>query len=55
MKVTKQETLYQEDHGATLKDKCGKRIVALTLYIYIYIYIGPFFIWPFFVGTMLYE
>ena len=31
MKVTKQETLYYEDHGATLKHKCGKRIVALSL------------------------
>ena len=25
MKVTKQETLYQEDYGATLKHKCGKK------------------------------
>ena len=25
------ETLYYEDHGATLKNKCGKRIVALSL------------------------
>ena len=25
MKVTKQETLYHEDHGATLKHKCGKK------------------------------
>ena len=33
MKVTKQETLYHEDHGATLKHKCGKRIVALSLFI----------------------
>ena len=31
MKVTTQETLYHEDHGATLKHKCGKRIVALPL------------------------
>ena len=31
MKVTKQETLYHEDHGATLKNKCEKRIVALPL------------------------
>ena len=31
MKVTKQETLYHKDHGATLKHKCGKRIVALSL------------------------
>ena len=33
MKVTKQETLYHEDHGATLKHKCGKRIVALPLFL----------------------
>ena len=33
MKVTKQETLYHEDYGATLKHKCGKRIVALLLFI----------------------
>ena len=31
MKVTTYETLYHEDHGATLKHKCGKRIVALSL------------------------
>ena len=32
IKVTKQETLYHEDHGATLKHKRGKRIVALSLF-----------------------
>ena len=31
MKVKKQETLYHEDYGATLKHKCGKRIVTLSL------------------------
>ena len=31
MKMTKQETLYYEDYGATLKHKCGKRIVTLSL------------------------
>ena len=31
MKLTTQETLYHEDHGATLKHKCGKRIVTLLL------------------------
>src|SRR4051812_48155733 len=36
MKVTKQETLYHEDHGATLKHKCGKRTVALSLF-----FVGP--------------
>ena len=30
MKVTTYETLYHEDHGAILKHKCGKRIVALS-------------------------
>ena len=25
MKVTKQKTLYHEDYGATLKNKCGKK------------------------------
>ena len=25
MKLTKQETLYHKDHGATLRHKCGKR------------------------------
>ena len=29
MKVTTNETLYEE-HGATLKHKCGKKIVALS-------------------------
>ena len=49
MKVTKQETLYHEDHGATLKHKCGKRIVALPLLSFSLIFLlffiflfGPF-------------
>ena len=32
MKVTTYETLYHEDHGAILKHKCGKEIVALSLF-----------------------
>ena len=40
MKVTKQETLYHEDHGATFKHKCGKRIVPLSLFISFF---GPSF------------
>ena len=39
MKVTKQETLYHKDHGATLKHKCGKRIVPLSL-LFIFILFG---------------
>ena len=42
MKVTKLETLYHKDHGATLKHKCGKRIVALSLFIF-YFWGLPFF------------
>ena len=30
MKVTKQKSLCHEDYGATLKHKCGKRIVELS-------------------------
>ena len=37
MKVTKQETLYHKDHGATLKHKCEKKDSS----------IAPFF-WAFF-------
>ena len=50
MKVTTQETLYHEDHGATLKHKCGKKeIVALSLLSFSLIYLFFFFIcflWP---------
>ena len=43
MKVTKWETLYHEDHGATLKHKCGKRIVTLSLLSFSLIFLfGPF-------------
>ena len=47
MKVTKQETLYHEDYGATLKHKCGKRIVTLSLLSFSLIFY-IFFIWAFF-------
>ena len=40
MKVTKQETLYHEDYGATLKHKCGKRDSSIAVFL------GLF--WPFF-------
>ena len=49
MKVTTQETLYHEDHGATLKHKCGKRIVALSLLSFSLIFLfGPFLFFSFF-------
>ena len=55
MKVTKQETVYYEDHGATLKHKCGKRIVALPPFFYLaflffwplFFYLAFLFLWPF--------
>ena len=54
MKVTKQKTLYHEDYGATLKHKCGKRIVTLSLLSFSLIFWAfsffmaflPFFIFP---------
>ena len=54
MKVTTQETLYHEDHGATLKQKCGKRIVALSLlsfsliFFYFLFFLFETFLWPLF-------
>ena len=47
MTVTKQETLYHEDHGATLKHKCGKRIVTLSLLSFSLIFWAFSFLWPF--------
>ena len=51
MKVTTYETLYHEDHGATFKHKCGKRIVTLSLLSFSLFLFGPFslsFLWPLF-------
>ena len=62
MKVTTYETLNHEDHGATLKHKCGKRIVTLSLLsfslIFFFFLFGPFlflFLWPllFFVQSLI--
>src|SRR3954462_5979740 len=60
MRVTKQETLYHEDYGATLKHKCGKRIVALpllsfSLIFYLGLFYGLFFslIFLFFVRSLI--
>ena len=53
MKVPTQDTLYHEDHGATLKHKCGKRIVTLSLLSFSLVFLGLLsfflpFLWPFF-------
>ena len=43
MKVTTQETLYHEDHGATLKHKCGKKDSSIAPSLFF----SHFFIWAF--------
>ena len=51
MKMTKQETLYHKDHGATLKHKCGKKDSSIVPFYFLFLFFflfGPFFIWPFF-------
>ena len=51
MKVTKQETLYHKDHGATLKHKCGKKdsniapSLNFSKKIILVGFFGLFFIW----------
>ena len=47
----KYETLYHEDHGATLKHKCGKRIVTLPLLSFSLIFLFGFFSLSFFFLT----
>ena len=41
MKVTKQETLYHEDHGATLKHKCGKKDSSIVPSLFFSHFFGP--------------
>ena len=41
--MTKQETLYHEDYGATLKHKCGKRIVTVSLLSFSLFFLGLLF------------
>ena len=57
MKVITWETLYYEDHGATLKHKCGKRIVTLSLLSFSLIFFHwafSLFLWPlFFVRSLI--
>ena len=48
MKVTTQETLYHEDHGAISKHKCGKEIVALSLLSFSLIFLFGGLLWPLF-------
>ena len=48
MKVTKQETLYHEGYGATLKHKCGKKDSNIVPSLFFSHFFGPsLFLWPF--------
>ena len=40
MKVTKQETLYHKDHGATLKHKCGKKDSSIVPFYFFFSFLG---------------
>ena len=55
MKVITQETLYHEDHGATLKHKCGKRIVTLPLLSFSLIFLHGGLLWPLFLFGLLWP
>ena len=51
MKVTNDADSLYEEHGAILKHKCGKRIVALPLLSFSLFFIFSFFgglLWPLF-------
>ena len=43
MKMTKQETLYHEDYGATLKHKCGKKDSSIAPFYFLF-FGPPFFL-----------
>ena len=47
MEVTKHETLYNEEHGGSLKHKCGKNIVAIVpffLFCWAFLFFLGFFL-----------
>ena len=57
MKVTTYQTLYHEDHGATLKHKCGKRDSSIVpslffshfiFFLFLFFFFFLFFLWPLF-------
>ena len=55
MKVTKQKTLYHEDYGATLKHKCGKKIVTMSLPSFSLIFLGLLFFYGLFLFGLLWP
>ena len=54
MKVTKQETLYHEDYGATLKHKCGKKDSNIVPSLFFSHFLGLLFLWPFSLFLLLF-
>ena len=52
MKVRTYEALYHEDHCATFKHKCGKRIVALSLLSFSLIFLFRHFL--FFMASLFF-
>ena len=44
--MTKHETLYNEEHGATLKHKCGEKDSSNCPF-FLFLFLGLFFLWPF--------
>ena len=54
MKVTKQETIHHKNHGATLKHKYEKKIVALPLFLGLsFLYILAFLFLFIYLGNAL--
>ena len=55
MKATKQETLYHEDYGATLKQKCGKKDSNIVPSLFFSHFFGPSLIFRalFFVRSLI--
>ena len=54
MKVTTRETLYHEDHGATLKHNCGKKDSSIVPSLFFsHFLFGPFYGLFFFVRSLI--
>ena len=53
MKVVSKETLYHEDHGATLKHKCGKKDSSIVPSLFFYHFFIGGLLWPLFYWASL--
>ena len=54
MKVTKQETLYHVDYGATLKHKCGKKDSNIVPSLFFSHFFGPSLFYGLFLPPFLF-